>query len=310
MLIRVCYQVGMDKRKLNSFLALGRTLHFGKAAAEVCITQPALTQHIQSLEQSWGIRLFERNKRHVSLTPAGMMLMPEVTRTVQQLERLSTTVKHIAAGGATVLRLGYVGTSVLETLVVSAIREFRSSSPDVRLEVREFSVSEQFSLLQNGELDVGVIRGPMPADRFITHRLIQRSPLKLVVADNHAQLRGPSVNMTLLAGETLIIQDDPEGVGLAGTVLNLYAEYELIPARVVRVRDVNTAVDLAALGLGVTFIPASQLSVIRHDVAVLDLTDARPDTALFLCWKTGYDSQAVRRFTKLIQSQFSSPGMP
>ena len=289
----------MEKRKLESFLALGRTLHFGKAAAEVCITQPALTQHIQSLEQGWGVKLFERNKRHVSLTPAGMMLMPEVNRTVQQLERLSGTVKHIAAGGTTVLRLGYVGTSVLETLVVSAIREFRSYCPDVRLEIREFSVSEQFSRLHSGELDVGVVRGPVPADSLITHRLIQQSPLKLVIADNHALLREPAVKMHSLAGETLIIQDDPEGVGLGGTVLKLYADFSVIPAHIVRVRDVNTAVDLVATGAGVTFIPASQLSVLRRDVGVLDISDAEPETSLFLCCKKGHESQDLRRFTEL-----------
>lgn len=292
----------MDKRKLESFLALARTLHFAKAAAEVSITQPALTQHIQSLEQSWGIRLFERNKRHVSLTAAGKMLMPEVERTVLQLNRLSGTARHIAAGGTTVLRLGYVGTSVLEALVVSAIREFRSSCQDVLLEAGEYSVSEQFSLLQSGELDVGVIRGPMPADSLITHRLIQQSPLKLAVADDHILLQAPEVRMQSLAAETLIIQDDPEGIGLGSTVLNLYAGSNIIPAKVIRVRDVNTAVDLAALGLGITFIPASQLSVVRRDVAVLDISDAKPDTSLFLCWKKGNESEDLRYFTKLVKA--------
>jgi len=291
----------MDKRKLESFLALARTLHFAKAAVEVSITQPALSQHIQSLEHLWGIRLFERNKRYVSLTAAGRMLMPEVERTVLQLNRLAGTARHIAAGGTTVLRLGYVGTSVLESLIVSAIREFRSSCQDVLLEAREYSVSEQFSLLQSGDLDVGVIRGPIPTDRLITHRLIQQSLLKLVVADDHALLREPGVKMQSLANETLIIQDDPEGIGLGSTVLNLCAESNLIPAQVIRVRDVNTAVDLVALGAGITFIPASQLSIIRLDVAVLDISDARPETSLFLCWKKGNESRDLRYFNKLVK---------
>ena len=137
----------MDKRKLESFLARARTLHFAKAASQVNITQPALSQHIKSLEQSWGVRLFERDKRHVCLTAGGKMVVAEAERTVQQMNRLSDTVRHVAGGGSTVLRLGYVGTSVLESLIVSAIKTFRSSFPDVLPEASELSVAEQFCLL-------------------------------------------------------------------------------------------------------------------------------------------------------------------
>ncbi|WP_039661503.1 MULTISPECIES: LysR family transcriptional regulator [Pantoea] len=290
----------MDKRKLESFLALARTLHFVKAASQVNITQPALSQHIQSLEQSWGVRLFERDKRHVSLTAAGKMVIAEVERTVEQLNRLSVTVRHIAGGGSTVLRLGYVGTSVLESMIVSAIRTFRFTFPDVLLEAQELSVREQFSLLQCGELDIGVIRGPMPANRLITHRIIQQQPLKLVAADNHAFHIQPAVRMEHLAHETLIILDDPEGVGLGGSVLKLYAEFGIIPPHIKRVRDVSTAVDLVALGAGITFIPATQLNALRRDVRALDICDAQPETSLFLCWKKGHKSCDLRRFTGLI----------
>lgn len=290
----------MDKRKLESFLALARTLHFAKAASQVNITQPALSQHIQSLEQSWGVRLFERDKRHVSLTAAGKMVIAEVERTVEQLNRLSDTVRHVAGGGSTVLRLGYVGTSVLESLIVSAIRTFRTSFPDVLLEAGEFSVGEQVCLLQNGDLDIGIIRGPMPINQLITHRIIQQQPLKLVSADNHALHFMPEIRMQHLANETLIILDDPEGVGLGGTVLKLYADSGIIPSHIKRVRDLSTAVDLVALGAGITFIPATQLNSVRSDVVTLDISDAQPETSLFLCWKKGHLSRDLRHFSGLI----------
>lgn len=290
----------MDKRKLESFLALARTLHFAKAASQVNITQPALSQHIKSLEQSWGVRLFERDKRHVSLTAAGKMLVAEAERTVQQMNRLSDTVRHVAGGGSTVLRLGYVGTSVLESQIVSVIRTFRSTFPDVHLEASELSVAEQFCLLQNGELDTGIIRGPMPNNRLITHRIIQQSSLKLVAADDHALHLMPEIRMQHLSNETLIILDDPEGVGLGGTVLKLYADSGIIPSHIKRVRELSTAVDLAALGAGITFVPATKLSSVRSDVVTLDISDARPETSLFLCWKKGHVSRDLKHFMGLI----------
>lgn len=296
----------MDYRKLRSFLTLARTLHFARAAAEVSLTQPALSQHIQSLEQSWGIKLFERNKRKVSLTIEGELLVAEVERTVQRLDNLHSMIKDVAAGGRGMLRLGYVGTSVLEPLLVSAIRGFRTRYPEVRLEPAEYSVSQQFSLLQSGELDVGVLRGPLPACRFVAHQVIHQSTLSAVIADDHPLASAEKVRLPDLAGETLIVQDDPDGVGLGGTVFRLYAASGVVPQNIIRTRDVSTAIDLAAVGSGVTFVPSSQRSFIRKDVAVLTVTGQDVATSLLLCWKKGANNLNVVRFVEEAQSLFNA----
>ena len=61
----------MDIRSLACFIAVAEHLHFGRAAAHVHLTQPALSQRIRALEKEIGVDLFERDRRHVSLTPAG-----------------------------------------------------------------------------------------------------------------------------------------------------------------------------------------------------------------------------------------------
>ncbi len=294
----------MDYRKLRSFLALADTLHFARAAAAVNLTQPALSQHIQALEQQWGVKLFARDKRKVSLTREGALLLGEVQQTVQRVEHLQDTIKQVAAGRRGMLRIGYVGTSMLEPALVKIIRAFRRDFPQIALQPVEYSVNQQLSLLESGDLDIGILRGPLPERRQISRQILHQTSLCAVLADDHPLAQQACISLADLAAEPLILQEDPEGIGLGGTVLNLYAAARQIPASVLRARDVATAVDLAALGLGVTFIPHAPERFLRQDVALLSLAQQDVTTALYLCWKTGAANPEFRRFAGYAQSHY------
>ncbi|MEB5971438.1 LysR family transcriptional regulator [Pantoea dispersa] len=295
----------MDYRKLRSFLALAQSLHFARAAAAVNLTQPALTQHIQALEQQWGVKLFDRDKRKVSLTREGALLLGDVRQTVQRLEQLQNMIKQVAAGRRGMLRIGYVGTSMLEPALVRIIRAFRRNHPQVALELLEYSVNEQLSLLESGDLDIGILRGPLPERRQISRQILHQTSLCAVLADDHPLAQQARVMLADLLAEPLILQEDPEGIGLGGAVLNLYAAARQVPDSVLRARDVATAIDLAALGLGVTFIPYSPEKCLRQDVALLPLAQQDVTTELYLCWKTGADNPDIRRFAEYAQSHFA-----
>ncbi len=294
----------MDYRKLRSFLALADTLHFARAAAAVNLTQPALSQHIQALEQQWGVKLFARDKRKVSLTREGALLLGEVQQTVQRVEHLQDTIKQVAAGRRGMLRIGYVGTSMLEPALVKIIRAFRRDFPQIALQPVEYSVNQQLSLLESGDLDIGILRGPLPERRQISRQILHQTSLCAVLADDHPLAQEACISLADLAAEPLILQEDPEGIGLGGAVLNLYAAARQIPASVLRARDVATAVDLAALGLGVTFIPHAPERFLRQDVALLSLAQQDVTTALYLCWKTGAANPEIRRFAGYAQSHY------
>ena len=98
----------------------------------------------------------------VSLTREGALLLGEVQQTVQRVEHLQNTIKQVAAGRRGMLRIGYVGTSMLEPALVKIIRAFRRDFPQIALQPVEYSVNQQLSLLESGDLDIGILRGRCP----------------------------------------------------------------------------------------------------------------------------------------------------
>ena len=96
----------MELRQLRYFVAVAEELNFGRAADRLHIAGPSLSQQIKALERDLGVRLFERDRRSVSLTAQGEALLPGVRALLQQAEEL----RRRAAGlsGTEGVRLGYV----------------------------------------------------------------------------------------------------------------------------------------------------------------------------------------------------------
>lgn len=142
----------IDLRLWRQFVAVAEELHFGRAARRLHMTQPPLTQGIALLERHLGVRVFERTKRSVALTPAGTALLPEVRELLTRATRLASVARRAAAGESGHLRLAFVST-IGFTLLPGWVRVFRERYPGVQLELREATGDVQVEALARGELD-------------------------------------------------------------------------------------------------------------------------------------------------------------
>src|SRR5437867_4116719 len=132
----------LEPRLLRYFLAVAGELNFGRAAKRVHNEQPALSVAIKRLEEDLGVKLLERDKRHVALTEAGTAFSKEARAIIAQSQRAVAVVRGVAHKSSSVFRVGYCPFIDLEFFV--PIRsQFPQMEPDQRVEFRSILTKDQ-----------------------------------------------------------------------------------------------------------------------------------------------------------------------
>ncbi|MEE4464097.1 LysR family transcriptional regulator, partial [Azotobacter chroococcum] len=146
----------MELRHLRYFIAVAEELHFGRAAEQLGISQPPLSQQIQALEEELGVRLFERTNRRVALSEVGRLFLPEARQVLAQLEQAVAVARRAQHGELGELKVGFTSSAPFTSTIPRAIRAFRQACPEVHLDLRELSSRGVAEAVHEGRLQVGV----------------------------------------------------------------------------------------------------------------------------------------------------------
>jgi DNA-binding transcriptional LysR family regulator len=173
-----------DFRQLRYFIAVAEELSFTRAAIRLHLSQPPLSQQIQSLEQDLGVRLLERNKRNVALTEPGKIFLEQARQILAKADEARSHVVAAAAGYSGQLRLAYTVSVSFHPALPQTLLRYGQIAPNVRLQLSEMYTEPQFAALLAGQIDVGFVRDePLHAQdaRGLRLRVIDREPLLLAV---------------------------------------------------------------------------------------------------------------------------------
>lgn len=144
--------------RLNVFYTVAKRLSFTKAAAELYVTQPAVTKHIQELEHNFGTALFDRRGNQISLTAAGNLLLSHaetIMATYRQLEFDMNALKGKPAGA---LRVG-ASTTVAQYVIPPVLARFHEQSADVAISLLNGNTEQIEQALLNNDIDLGLVEG-------------------------------------------------------------------------------------------------------------------------------------------------------
>ncbi|MES2290382.1 MAG: LysR substrate-binding domain-containing protein [Pseudomonadota bacterium] len=147
--------------QLEAFLKLDETASFRDAALEFGVSQPAFSRTIQQIEARVGVRLFDRDTRHVRLTTAGERLRPIAVRLLKEYEDSFSDFEAYVGGRAGRVRVATLP-SVAATLLPAVIRRFRQTHPGVTVEIWEDVGAPVHRVVEDGEADIGI--APPPAE--------------------------------------------------------------------------------------------------------------------------------------------------
>jgi len=268
--------------QLRGLVAVAEELHFGRAAARLRMTQPPLSRQIQKLEAAVGVHLLDRDKRRVSLTPAGEAFLREARRILAIAEAAPELAQRVSSGTRGLVRIGFTAASTFGVLG-RLLNELDRHLPEVRIELTEMVTRDQIAALAAEDLDLGLARPPFDPDLFDS-RLLHREALLLAVPQDHplTELDRPAEPADL-ARLPLIFHSQQQARYFYDLVVSMAP---LAQERVVHsVSQILTMLWLVAAGRGIAFVPASAMLVGVPKVAFVPLATPVPEPVeLHLLW--------------------------
>ncbi|MGZ3872623.1 MAG: LysR family transcriptional regulator, partial [Mucilaginibacter sp.] len=155
----------MELRHLLYFKTVASELHFRNAAAKLFISQPPLSRQIKELEDELGVLLFTRKNKRVKLTDAGKYFATEVDALFARLEESKSMVQQIHKGESGELKIGYIS-SVYQQHLADVLIAMRDVFPHVKTNLFEIPTLTQIKALEQGTLDVGILRAPVHSSQL------------------------------------------------------------------------------------------------------------------------------------------------
>ena len=236
--------------RMDTFLALCRTMNYTRAAEELNITQPAVTQHIQYLQRHYGVKLFQYRDKHLLLTEAGAALR-SAALTMEHDERELMEPLPLLQNGMQHLRLGATLT-VGEYALPPHLGRYMKRHPDVALHLVVGSTRRLLEGLNRGELDAAVVEGYFAKREYDAIRW-SMEPYVCVCAAGSA-LEGP-MELEDLFTQTLILRDPESGTREILERALLERNFQLSDfRRVVEINDLTVIKQLVEQNCGITFL--------------------------------------------------------
>jgi DNA-binding transcriptional LysR family regulator len=285
----------MELRQIRSFLSIAETLHFGRTAELIHLSQPALSLQIQALEEEVGVRLFERNRRKTTLTAAGSAFRDDAAAALSQLEQAIRRAKLAANGKLGLLRIGFVSTAGNE-IVADIVRQFRDLNPEVEFSLRNILTAGQIQMLETGSLDIGFLRLPIGGHSTLDVVTVHREPFVLVVPSSHKLAKRKRVRLREVAEEDFVMYERTWAPGFHDLMFAILRDAGIVPNVTQTAGEVPTLISLVASGMGITIMPASAVKHSVTSVVACNIVDRIPISEIGIAVSKRFRAAVVDNF--------------
>jgi DNA-binding transcriptional LysR family regulator len=282
---------------LEAIVTLADTLHFGRAAERLYVSQPALSKRIKRLEERIGGPVLIRGYRDVRLTEAGRLLAGRGRHLLQESAAAVALSQRAARGEAGLLRIGFGIASIL-ALVPDVLLRFRRAYPEVQLQLRDMSTPDQVSALRSRDIDIGFVRRPVSDDRLMTRPVLDE---RLVAALGPRSPWTARLGLRSVASEPFIIIARTRSASFYDHALSVCAAAGFAPRIVQEAAELFTVLSLVRSGLGVSLVPRSAALMRLPGVRFRELTTPKAAWNIALAWhRDAADVPLVRRFVEMV----------
>jgi DNA-binding transcriptional LysR family regulator len=286
---------------LEYFAVLAEELHFGRAADRLAITQPPLSAAIKTLEEVLGVRLLERDSKHVQLTPGGTAFLLDVHQILESMTRAVETTKAVASGLQGRLDIGVTG-SMFYREVPHILELFNEDMPLVEVTLREMSSGEQVEALLHDRLHAGFLNAATVPPQLSSVAL-KDDRFVCCLPDRHALASARSLRLEQLADERFVMFSRDVARDNHDNVMSILRSAGVSPRTHHAARQWLTMIAMVANNMGVALVPSALAHTGMRGVRFVALSEkdaALPAPAL-LAWNPGKISGSLQKLVDCTQ---------
>lgn len=283
-----------ELRHLRYFLAVAEELHFTRAARRLNIAQPPLSIQIRQLESLIGATLFVRDRRTVTLTPAGAALVDGARRTLAEAERSADAARRASRVEVQTLRVGFTDSAALSVLP-DIVRRFSRDHPEVRLELTEDATQAQLDAVEKERVDVALVRGPLSA-RSLRTVVLLREPFIIALPVAHPLTRHRTLSLQAVAKEPIVLFPRHLAPQFHDTVVGMFRRARLSLNVAQEAAEYQTMMSLVAAGLGISIVPESVANLGRKGVIYRPLRGVTARAQVVGAFRADHGSPALDKF--------------
>ncbi|MCC8145890.1 MAG: LysR family transcriptional regulator [Bacteroidales bacterium] len=258
----------MNNNDLRYFYVLATTLHFGRAAQLLHITQPPLTRTIKRLEEELGVLLFKRSQRKVVLTKAGEYLKKKGEALLSGFAEIEKEIKKIDNGKIGQLHITSVGSVV--PVILRYVNKFLFKYPDVNIKLSQYTTSEQIELIKSGKADIAFVRCPLSSEGLELQKVFDESYVLIMPKSFNRKIE-VAEDLQQLSNMPYISFPREFGRGLFDRIISLCQMGGFSPDVKHESYQLDTAVRMVEAGMGITIVPRSAMNGILAEVNVYEL---------------------------------------
>ncbi len=246
----------MNTKQIEYFLAVAEELSFTRAAEKLYVSQTAVTQQIQALEDQMGVKLLNRTKKKVELTPAGQAFQAEGRQILESIENAFAHARTVSEGMTGSIEIGFC--DYAGSILGNSLQEFRDTYPSIHLHFKSNNPSVLLDRLRAGELDLifSPVFDPTVYEGCVIQQvepitLISVLPVKHPLAGRHHLTKEDMVQ------QKLILACTPDSkIGEDRMILESLRETGREPNVIDKLEDIETILLMVNMNMGVSILPS------------------------------------------------------
>lgn len=292
----------MTTDQLKNFLAVAEVLNFHKASSNMHIAQPALSRQIKNLEDEVGAELFDRTKKQITLTAAGLFFKNEVTRILKHLAQAQKKASQIHRGEAGEITIGHVS-SAMYSVLPYFLRTITTSYTHLKIGLLENSCNIIFAKIQDRELHFGIIPNEAGPDGIESTILYKENFVVAMPRSMKISLK-KSADLKLLANADWILPAREDGQQYNDLLYRIFQKNGFVPRVVFQSPNASTNLRMVSEGLGVTIIAKSAVKGVNLNIKHFELTDIPAKVEMQFVWlkeREGELKEYIELFLKIFR---------